>query len=89
MRVRRTKNENAGEISAREVKTSIPLVSADVLDILTALVDKSLVVYEEQGGQARYRLLETVLQYARDRLLESGETATYRTPPQGLLPCSG
>jgi len=33
-----------------------------VLDLLTALVDKSLVLYEEQYGETRYRLLETVRQ---------------------------
>jgi predicted ATPase/class 3 adenylate cyclase len=44
-----------------------------VLDLLTGLVEKSLVLYEEQQGEGRYRLLETVRQYARDRLLESGE----------------
>jgi predicted ATPase/class 3 adenylate cyclase len=43
----------------------------EVLDLLTALVEKSLVLYEESPG--RYRLLETVRQYARDRLLEAGE----------------
>ena len=32
--------------------------------MLTALVDKSLVVYEEPQGEARYRLLETIRQYA-------------------------
>jgi tetratricopeptide (TPR) repeat protein len=48
----------------------------EVLDLLTALVQKSLVVYEEdEQGRGRYRLLETVRQYARDRLLESGEAA--------------
>jgi predicted ATPase/class 3 adenylate cyclase len=45
----------------------------EVLDVLTSLVDKSLVVYEEQAGEARYRLLETVRQYAQDQLAESGE----------------
>jgi predicted ATPase/class 3 adenylate cyclase len=50
----------------------------DVLDLLTALVEKSLVVYDEQEGQARYRLLETVRQYGRDRLLEAGEAAFVR-----------
>jgi tetratricopeptide (TPR) repeat protein len=44
-----------------------------VLDLLSALVDKSLVVYEQgENGQGRYHLLETVRQYARDRLMESG-----------------
>ena len=46
----------------------------EVLDLLTGLVDKSLVVYEEGvDGQGRYRLLETVRQYAGDRLQEGGE----------------
>jgi predicted ATPase/DNA-binding SARP family transcriptional activator len=45
----------------------------EVLDLLTSLVDKSLVVYEEGGQQERYRLLETVRQYARERLPEAGD----------------
>lgn len=44
----------------------------DVLDLLTQLVNKSLVVME-QDDDTRYRLLETIRQYARDKLLESGE----------------
>jgi predicted ATPase/DNA-binding SARP family transcriptional activator len=50
----------------------------EALDLLTSLVDKSLVLYEERGGEARYRLLETVRQYARDRLQEAGEAASVR-----------
>jgi non-specific serine/threonine protein kinase len=54
-------------------------VEADlVLDPLTGLVDKSLIQAEEYGGVGRYRLLETVRQYAADRLRESGEVATLR-----------
>jgi predicted ATPase len=45
----------------------------ELLDVLASLVDKSLVVYEEQGGEGRYRLLETVRQYARGRLMEREE----------------
>lgn len=51
----------------------------EVLDMLLMLVDKSLVIYEERGGASCYRLLETVRQYARDRLLESGEAAQIRS----------
>ena len=40
-----------------------------ILDLLTKLVEKSLVVIEAEGR--RYRLLETVRHYARDRLMES------------------
>ena len=45
-----------------------------VLDLLSRLVDKSLVlVAEQRSGEARYRLLETVRQYGREKLDESGE----------------
>src|ERR1700693_3917493 len=44
-----------------------------VLDQLTLLVDKSLVVADDSGGRTRYRLLETVRQYALEKLGESGE----------------
>ncbi len=52
--------------------------ATDVLNLLTHLVDKSLVVAEERDGTGRYRLLETVRQYSRDRLLESREAAEVR-----------
>lgn len=48
---------------------------ADVLDLLTRLVDKSLVGAEAQGGVRRFEMLETIRLYARDKLLESGEAA--------------
>jgi predicted ATPase/class 3 adenylate cyclase len=50
----------------------------EVLDLVTSLADKSLVSAETAGFTARYRLLETVRQYARDRLLESGESGIWR-----------
>ncbi|WP_414686088.1 helix-turn-helix transcriptional regulator [Mycobacterium sp.] len=49
-----------------------------VLDQLTLLVDKSLVVAEHAGGATRYRLLETVRQYALEKLGESGEADAVR-----------
>jgi predicted ATPase/class 3 adenylate cyclase/DNA-binding CsgD family transcriptional regulator len=49
-----------------------------VLDQLTLLVDKSLVVAEDSRGRTRYRLLETVRQYAAEKLDESGEADTLR-----------
>jgi predicted ATPase/DNA-binding SARP family transcriptional activator len=46
----------------------------EVLDLLVSLVDQSLVqMQEDEEGVVRYRMLETVRQYARDRLRESGE----------------
>lgn len=50
----------------------------EIMDLLLRLVDKSLIVAEERGGQARYRMLETIRQFARDKLLESGEGAPLR-----------
>jgi tetratricopeptide (TPR) repeat protein len=44
-----------------------------VLDLLAGLVDKSLVIADTQKTVARYRLLETVRQYAQERLRASGE----------------
>ena len=49
-----------------------------VLDQLTLLVDKSLVVADDSRGRTRYRLLETVRQYALEKLGESGEADAVR-----------
>ncbi|MBI3741839.1 MAG: tetratricopeptide repeat protein [Chloroflexi bacterium] len=49
-----------------------------ILDPLTHLIDKSLVIAEEHNGATRYRMLETIRQYARDKLLESDEGARVR-----------
>jgi non-specific serine/threonine protein kinase len=51
----------------------------DVLESLSRLVDKSLVnVESDADGSRRYHFLETVRQYARERLLESGEAERLR-----------
>jgi len=44
-----------------------------ILDLLSELVDKSLVVAEDDGDVLRYRMLEPVRQYGLERLEESGE----------------
>ncbi|HEY5150517.1 MAG TPA: LuxR C-terminal-related transcriptional regulator [Mycobacterium sp.] len=49
-----------------------------MLDQLTLLVDKSLVVSEDSRHGTRYRLLETVRQYAQEKLGESGEAVAVR-----------
>jgi predicted ATPase/DNA-binding winged helix-turn-helix (wHTH) protein len=52
----------------------------EVLDLLTRLVDLSLVTIEyAEGGGTRYAMLETVRQYARDQLNQSGEGNTARS----------
>jgi predicted ATPase len=50
-----------------------------ILDQLALLVDKSLVVAENTSGTTRYRLLETVRQYAQEKLGESGEAEAVRS----------
>lgn len=50
-----------------------------VLNELSQLVDKSLVLTEEHRDRTRYRLLETVRQYALEKLCHSGEINTIRT----------
>ncbi|MDQ6908129.1 MAG: hypothetical protein M3176_15000, partial [Chloroflexota bacterium] len=53
--------------------------SADVLTLLAQLVEKSLVQMDERGGNARYRLLETVRQYAGEQLATSGKEEEVRS----------
>lgn len=50
----------------------------EVLDFLLSLVDKSLVVYDEHEGNGRYRLLETLRQYAQEKATERGGTEQVR-----------
>jgi len=53
--------------------------ASEILDLLTQLVDKSLVLMETHGEAARNRLLETVRQYSRERLRDPGrEESTLR-----------
>jgi predicted ATPase/class 3 adenylate cyclase len=56
-----------------------PIAAHQVLDQLSLLVDKSLVLADDSGEQARYRLLETVRDYAARRLADTDEEATTRT----------
>lgn len=59
--------------AAETVCSNEQIREGDVLDIMTSLVDKSLVTVEEGGSTTRYRLLESVRQYAKERLQETGE----------------
>ena len=61
--------------AAEAVCAGAPLETEDILDGVSALVDKSLVTMEPGDGVARYRLLETVRQYGVERLTEAGECA--------------
>ncbi len=55
------------------------LEASGVLDVLAALVDKSLVLAETHDEAARYRLLETVREYGQEKLQESGENRQTRS----------
>lgn len=63
---------------AEQICADDKLDSLDILDMLAHLVDKSLVAAEEEHGNMRYRILETVRQYAREKLFESGEGVDMR-----------
>ena len=60
-----------------------------LLDLLASLVDQSLVLAAEQGSVMRYRLLETMRQFARERLAEAGEEASLRCTPSRRVPGPG
>ena len=62
--------------AAETVGAGGELDAADVLDLLTRLVEKSLVTMDAEGG--RYRLLESVRQYAQEKLADSGEEGATR-----------
>ncbi len=48
-------------------------LDAEIMDSLSSLVDKSLVVVEQSSGSVRYRLLDSTREYALEKLEASGE----------------
>ena len=60
-------------LGAAETVCAVDQERDETLERLSRLVDKSLVIAREQDGEARYRLLETVRQYAREKLAEADE----------------
>ena len=64
---------------AEQVCADEEIPAAEVLGLTAALVDKSLVVLDpELLGQARYRMLDTIREYAALRLAQAGEVAAFR-----------
>lgn len=59
--------------AAEAVCSDDPLDPLDVMDLLASLVEKSLVMLDESDDTSRYRMLETLREYARDRLGQSDE----------------
>jgi len=64
--------------AAEQVAGTEPLESYEVLDLLDQLVNKSLVQTDEIEGKIRYRMLETIRQYAQEKLAESTEAPEVR-----------
>lgn len=54
-------------------REAFTLHPSEVLELLSQLIDKSLVIAEMQVGEARYRMLEPIRQYAAQKLRESGK----------------
>jgi predicted ATPase len=63
--------------AAEDVCAEDPLRRSEAVAVLGRLIDKSLVHVEEGSGDRRYRLLETVRQYAAERLQEAGERSAF------------
>ena len=67
------------ELDAIEgICTDEQLPAADLLDALAALVDKSILARDDHGEASRYRMLETLRDFGRDRLVASGEQELLR-----------
>ena len=64
--------------SVEQVCSDDPIHAEAVLDLISHLVEKSLVIFDEHTSQPRYRMLETIRQYGRDKLLEAGESGHVR-----------
>jgi predicted ATPase/class 3 adenylate cyclase len=67
-----------GSRSALQVCADEGLAGWEVFDLMASLVDKSIIKTDRARGEAmRFRILETVRQYASQKLFESGESQTF------------
>ncbi|MRH93436.1 protein kinase [Nocardia sp. SYP-A9097] len=66
------------ELDAAEQVCGADLAPENPVDVLSSLVDKSIVIREESDGVVRFRMLETVRDYGREKLRESGEDQQLR-----------
>jgi predicted ATPase/DNA-binding CsgD family transcriptional regulator len=65
--------------AAEQTCTGVDISEAEVLNLLSLLVNKSLVLADHlSGGETRYRMLETIRQYALEELYRSGESERLR-----------
>lgn len=64
--------------AAEEVCSGGEIEAWEVMDLLSELIDKSFVIGETQNDRARYRFLETIHQFSKERLLEGNETSQFK-----------
>ena len=64
--------------AAEAVCATGEVTASTLLDTLATLVDKSILIADEHDGRIRYRMLETIREYGRDRLRESGTEPAVR-----------
>ena len=67
--------------AAEEVCGAEPIESLDVVDLLQSLVEKSLVMLDQREENTRYQVLETIRDYAHEKLEQDGETRGHRGAP--------
>jgi predicted ATPase/class 3 adenylate cyclase len=70
--------EAAETICSGEFGPGLGIETGEILDLLASLANKSLVMVDDLGDETRYRYLETVRQYASEKILGSGEAARVR-----------
>ncbi|GAF49074.1 protein kinase domain-containing protein [Rhodococcus wratislaviensis] len=66
------------ELEAAEQVCGTDLTSEEILDAVTSLVDKSILIREEYESGVRFRLLETLRDYGNSKLEQTGEKTTLR-----------
>ncbi len=66
------------ELDAAEAVCGTDLDRHDVLNLVSSLVDKSILIREEAGTGVRYRMLETLHEYGRERLQATGDETAMR-----------
>ncbi|GAA5112550.1 LuxR C-terminal-related transcriptional regulator [Haloechinothrix salitolerans] len=64
--------------AAEQVCSGDGLASAEVLDVIDGLLDKSILLRDERDGEVRYRMLEMMRQYGEDRLRKAGAQLRFK-----------
>ncbi|WAM19168.1 protein kinase domain-containing protein [Rhodococcus sp. JS3073] len=66
------------ELDAAERVCGADLDPGELLDMLTSLVEKSILIREEHGSVVRFRMLETLREYGFEKLEQTGEAVALR-----------